>query len=210
MGTKSKWEYFRAIHQRYRKASLLGEDTDPGGILSRLWLQPKVRHCQTQRSRTPVKTCRKAPAPFPHLQLSSAFDPASHLGGFGLPLVGASEGRAPTLVALGQKTLLSDPQDRTPTLIHLGASDRSQTQNEKNPAPTAALRPHQAWHPAQTPHPYQNRLLECKNPRLYRNRSGLALGQLRKGRVPLFPQCHRYLLHLGRKLVPSWVKANTE
>jgi predicted nucleic acid-binding protein len=23
MGTKSKWEYFRAIYQRYRKASLL-------------------------------------------------------------------------------------------------------------------------------------------------------------------------------------------
>ena len=23
MGTKTKWEYFRAIHQRYRKASLL-------------------------------------------------------------------------------------------------------------------------------------------------------------------------------------------
>ena len=50
----------------------------------------------------------KAPAAFAHLQLSSAFDPASHLGGVGLPLVGASESLAPALVALGQKTLLSD------------------------------------------------------------------------------------------------------
>src|SRR4029450_11898429 len=176
-----------------------GEDTDPGGILSRLWLQPKVRHCQTQRSHTPVQTSCKAPAAFAHLHRSSPGDPASHLGGVELPLACGSGGRAPALVALGQKTLLSHSQNRTPTVVDLGAPDRPQTQREKNPAPPAPLRPHQARHAAQTPYPHQNRFLECQNPRIYRNRSGLALRQLRKGRVYLFPQCHRYLLHVGRK-----------
>src|ERR1700747_1710060 len=60
-----------------------GEDTDPGGILSRLWLQPKVRHYQTQRSRTPIETSPKAPAAFAYLHLSSSRDPASRLGGSG-------------------------------------------------------------------------------------------------------------------------------
>ena len=82
-----------------------GEDTDPRRILSRLWLQSKVRHCQAQRSHTLVPTSRKALAPCPHLQLSSAFDPASRLGSVGLPLVSASESFTPALVAVGQKTL---------------------------------------------------------------------------------------------------------
>src|SRR5262249_15520045 len=97
------------------KGQSFGEDTDPRRILSRLWLQPKIRHCQTQRSPTRVQTSRKTPAPLPHLQRSSAFDPASRLGGVGLPLVDASKSRAPALVAVGQKTLLPDPQDRTAT-----------------------------------------------------------------------------------------------
>src|SRR5262245_7048394 len=175
-----------------------GEDTDPGGILSCVWLQSKVRHCQAQRSHTPVQTSRKALAPCPHLQLSSAFDPASRLGSVGLPLVSASESLTPALVAVGQKTLPLKPNDRTATFIDLGTPDRPPTQSEKNPAPTTPLWPHQTRHAAQTPYPYQNRFLECQNPRLYRNRSGLALRQLRKGRVHLFPQCHRYLFDLGR------------
>ena len=77
MGTKSKWGILQSHLSALSQSKSFGEDTDPGGILSRLWLQPKVRHCQTQRSRTPVQTSRKAPAAFAHLQLSSAFDPAS-------------------------------------------------------------------------------------------------------------------------------------
>src|SRR5215510_6190734 len=140
------------------------------------------------------QSVRAVPSP----TLSSAFDPASRLGSVGLPLVSASESLTPALVAVGQKTLLSDPKDRTATLIHLDTPDRSPTPSKKDPAPTPPLRPHQARHATQTPHPHQNRFLECKNPRLYRNRSGLTLRQLRKGRVHLFPQCHRYLFDLGR------------
>ena len=184
MGTKSKWEYFRAIYQRYRKASL--------SVKTQI-LEEFCHVCGYNRKYAIAKLNGPAGAAWlPGApELSSAFDPASHLGGVGLPLVGASESLAPTLVALGQKTLLSHSQHRTPTVIHLGAPDRPQTQREKNPAPPAPLRPHQARHAAQTPYPHQNRFLECQNPRIYRNRSGLALRQLRKGRV--------YLLHVGRK-----------
>ena len=199
MGTKSKWEYFRAIYQRYCKASLLVKTQILEEFCHVCGYNRKYAIAKLNGPAPPVQTSRKAPAAFAHLQLSSAFDPACHLGGVGLPLVGASESLAPTLVALGQKTLLSHSQNRTPTVVDLGAPDRPQTQREKNPAPPAPLRPHQARHAAQTPYPHQNRFLECQNPRIYRNRSGLALRQLRKGRVYLFPQCHRYLLHVGRK-----------
>src|SRR5262245_36557765 len=109
-GEEKQMGIFQGHLSALSQSQSFGEDTDPRRILSRLWLQSKVRHCQAQRSHTPVQTCRKAFAPCPHLQRSSAFDPASRLGSVGLPLVSASESLTPALVAVGQKTLLSDPK----------------------------------------------------------------------------------------------------
>src|SRR5262245_30251635 len=132
------------------------EDTDPRGILRSLWLQPKVCHRQTQRSFSSAKnSSQTTPALFP-VHLSGPLDPASHLGGIGLPLVGAAKSAPAALAALGQKTLRHLPAHRTAIALNLCAPDRPQTQSQENPAQAAPLRTHQTRHTAQTPHPHQN------------------------------------------------------
>ena len=197
MGTKSKWEYFRAIYQRYRKASLsvktqiLEEFCHVCGY-NRKYAIAKLNG-PTPELKPPPKRRRCALTYSSQaLAILQAIWEAS-----GYPWSVRLKALLP-LWCLGSKTLLPHCQNRTPTIVDLGAPDRPQTQSKKNPAQTAPLRPHQARHAPQTPYPHQNRFLECQNPRLYRNRPSLALRQLRKGRVCLFPQCHRYLLHLGR------------
>src|SRR5262245_19564961 len=118
------------------------EDTDPRGILRSLWLQPKVRHRQTQRSFSSAKnSSQTTPALFP-VHLSGPLDPASHLGGIGLPFVGAAKSAPAALAALGQKTLRHLPAHRTAIALNLCASDRPQTQSQENPAQAAPLRTH--------------------------------------------------------------------
>ena len=81
MGTKSKWEYFRAIYQRYRKASFVKTQIPEEFVTS--VATTKVRHCQAQRSRTQFKPPAR-PAAFAHLQPRPG-DPAA-VWGHGLPL----------------------------------------------------------------------------------------------------------------------------
>ena len=199
MGTKSKWEYFRAIYQRYRKASLsvktqiLEEFCHVCGYNRKYAIAklngpaPQFKPPAKRRRRSPTYTAQA-------LSILQAVWEAS-----GYPWSVRLKALLPLWLPWVKKHYSLTPKDRTPTVIHLRAPDRPPTPSEKNPTQTAPLRPYQARHAAQTPYSHQNRFLECQNPRLYRNRSGLALRQLRKGRVHLFPQCHRYLLHLGRK-----------
>ena len=81
MGTKTKSAFFRAIYQRYREARLLVKTQ----ILEEFGHVCGYNQTYLQRSRNPVQTSCKAPAPFAHPQLSSPRDPASHLEGVGLP-----------------------------------------------------------------------------------------------------------------------------
>src|SRR6516164_7436638 len=174
------------------------EDTDPRGVLQSLWLQPKVCHHQAQWSFSRAENFGQTTPAFFQVHFSGPFDPASHLGGIRLPLVSAAKSAVAALAALGQKTLLHLPTYRTATAPNLCAPDRSQIQNQKNPAQAASLRTHQTRHTAQTPYPHQNRLLERHHSRLYRNRPSLPFRQLRKRRVRALAYSHRHLLHLGR------------
>ena len=183
MGKKSKWEYFRAIYPRYRKASsaektqILEEFCEVCGY-NRKYAITKLNGPFPEPN-TPAKRhkrCSKYTSQAP-------VDPASHLGGVGLPLVSAAKSAPAALAALGQKTLFPLPTHRTATAPNLCAPDRSQIQSQKNPAQTAPLRTYQARHTAQTPYPHQNRLLERHHSRLYRNRPSLPFRQLRKRRV---------------------------
>jgi hypothetical protein len=197
MGTKSKWEYFRAIYQRYRKASLsvktqiLEEFCHVCGY-NRKYAIAKLNGPAPQ-FKPPAKRQRRSPTYTAQaLVILQALWEAS-----GYPWSVRLKALLPLWLPWVKKRY-----SLTPKIEHqlLSISARQIDRRLKGrKTPTAPLRPHQARHAAQTPYPHQNRFLECQNPRIYRNRSGLALRQLRKGRVYLFPQRHRYLLHVGRK-----------
>src|SRR5215831_2110620 len=180
MGKKTKWEYFRAIYLRYRKASMAEKTQILEEFCEVCGYNRKVCHRQTQRSFSSAKnSSQTTPALFP-VHLSGPLDPASHLGSIGLPLVGAGKSAPAALAALGQKTLHHLPAHRTTIALDLCTPDRPQTQSQENPAQAAPLRTHQTRYTAQTPYPHQNRLLERHYGWLYRNRSGLSLWQLRE------------------------------
>ena len=196
MGKRSKWEYFRAIYQRYRKASL--------SVKTQI-LEEFCHVCGYNRKYAIAKLNGpipqfKPPAKRPRRSLTYSSKALSILQAVweasGYPWSMRLKAVLPLWLPWVKKHYSLTPKIER-QLLSISA-DRPPTQSQENPTPTAALRPHQARHPAQTPHSHQNRFLECPNPWLYRNRSGLALRQLREGRVYLFPQCHRYLLHLGR------------
>src|SRR6266542_3507341 len=91
------------------------EDTDPRGVLRSLWLQPKVCNYQAQRSFSRAEYSSQTTPAFFQVHFSGPFDPASHLGGIGLPLVSAAKSAPAALAALGQKTLFPLPTHRTAT-----------------------------------------------------------------------------------------------
>src|SRR5215475_7513360 len=124
MGKTSKWGIFPSHLSTLSQSQCFDEDTDPRRILSRLWLQLKVRHCQTQRSHTPVQTSRKHPRRSLTYNSQELSILQAGLGGVRLPLVSASKSCAPAVVAVSQKTLPPNPQDRTATLINLGEPER--------------------------------------------------------------------------------------
>src|SRR5262245_47462915 len=180
MGKKTKWEYFRAIYLRYRKASMaektqiLEEFCEVCGY-NRKYAIAKLNG-PFPAPKTPAKRHpRSSQYTSQALSILQAIWEAS-----GYPWSVRLKALLPLWLPWAKKHFAISLPHRTAIALNLCASDRPQTQSQENPAQAAPLRTYQTWHTAQTPHPHQNRLLERQHCRLYRNRSGLPLGQLRE------------------------------
>ena len=152
-----------------------------------------IRLLNGQRHKNPDKPQGRRPA------WSEVILSYGHLGGGWLSVLGAPQSSPTVMAPLGPKTLRYLGPNPKAAALDQPRHHRPPTQAQKTPTQKQTLRTHQTRHSAQTSHPHQNRLLGCKNPRLYRNRSGLALGQLCFGGVHSLAQCYRHPLHLGRK-----------
>ena len=198
MGKKSKWEYFRAIYPRYRKAST-AEKTQI--------LEEFCKVCGYNRKYAITKLNGPFPAPKTsakrHQRSSKYTSQALSIlqaiwEASGYPWSVRLKALLPLWLPWAKKHFsISPPIERQLLQISARQIDR-QIQSQKNPAQAASLRTHQTRHTAQTPHPHQNRLLERHHSRLYRNRPSLPFRQLRKRRVRALAYSHRHLLHLGR------------
>ena len=196
MSQKSKWEYLKAIYTRYRKASkklralILNEFCQVCGYNRKY----AIRLLNGPAPQKPTARHKTRP---PELPRQGDLRAQSDLGSRGLPLLPASQGCFASVAAMGAKAFF--PLCSTPkaTAFDQPLHHRSAAQGQKTAAQKKTLGAHQAGHASKAPHPYQDRLLERDGSRLHRDRSGLALGQLRKGRVHPFAQRHRHLLNLG-------------
>src|SRR4029453_9667749 len=157
-GEKKQMGIFQSHLSTVPQSQFGREDTNPRRVLRSLWLQPKECHHQVHRSLSRAEHSSQTTQAFFEVHFSGPVDPASHLGGVGLPLVSAAKSAPAALAALGQNTLFPLHTHRTEPPPILCAPDRSQIQSQKNPAQTAPLRTYQARHTAQTPYPHQNRL----------------------------------------------------
>jgi len=180
MSQKSQWDYLKAIYSRYRKVSkalrarILDEFCQVCGY-NRKYAIRLLNGPAPQKPKPNPKGRRPTYGLKVILSLTAIWKAA------GYPCSARLKALLPLWLPWAQKRFAISAQA------------------QKTPTQKQTLRTHQTRHSTQTLHPHQNRLLGCKNSRLYRNRSGLALGQLCFGRVHLLAQCHRHPLHLGRK-----------
>ena len=182
-----------------QKSFQAAESTNPRRVLSGLRLQPQIRYPAAQWSSTAKVQGRSAQRSSCELwhQGDLVFD--GDLGSRGLPLFSAAQSASTVVGAVGDQALGAVSPSPKAAAYDQSRHHRPATEIEKAPTEKAALRAHQTRHVAQTPHPYQDRLLGCQKPRLYRNRSSLSLRQLSFGRISSVAQCHRYSLNLGGK-----------
>ena len=196
MSGKSRWDYLKAIYSRYKKVSkplrtrILDEFCQVCGY-NRKYAIRLLNGPAPQKPETTAKGRRPTYGAKVILTLTA------HLGGRWLSLLSATQS-SPTIVAsLGQQTLGDLGASSKATPRDQPCYHRPATQGQKTPTEKTPLRAHQARHLTQAPYSHQDRFLGCQSPRLYRNRSGLPLRQLRKRRVHPLAQRHRHSLDLG-------------
>ena len=197
MSQKSKWDYLKAIYSRYQKVSkplrarILDEFCQVCGY-NRKYAIRLLNGPTPQKPKTKPKGRRPTYGLKVILSLTAIWEAA------GYPCSARLKALLPLWLPWAQKRFAISAQAQK-QLLSITPPPRPAAQAQKTPTQKQTLRTHQTRHSAQTSHPHQNRLLGCKNPRLYRNRSGLALGQLCFGGVHSLAQCYRHPLHLGRK-----------
>jgi len=144
-------------------------------VLPSLRLRPQIRHSAAQRSRA-TKTQAKLQRPSPHLRGEGRLGSCGHLGGGWLSVLGAPQS-APTVMApLGYQALrdLGPSQKQllsiSPSTIHRRLKPKKRQLKKRLYGRTkpGTLLKHQI--------PIKTDSWNLKNPRLHRNRSGLALG----------------------------------
>ena len=148
----------------------------------------------------PAARLGAAPAPAAPGHVWTGRDPGADgdLGGGGVSLVGALEGVAPAVAALGPAAARS-VGDRLPA----PAADQRRARSTAGSAPTKRhapdppLWPDQARDPAQAPHPAEDRSLGRHRAGLHRARPGGARRPSGRRRVRAFVERHRHPHDLG-------------
>jgi hypothetical protein len=148
LGHEAKWEYFRVMYERYRKA----EAKSRGGLLNEF--------CSTTGyNRKYAIRLLNGPPPGAGAEETVARTPAAlwQAGGFGLgggmaggrlSLVGAAEGAAAQLAAVDSQALPAGPGDRAAVTGHQRAADGSAAGGQETGAEAQDLRAHQAGYAA--------------------------------------------------------------
>src|ERR1019366_8598554 len=98
LGHKAKWEYFRALYERYHRAG--SEALDAERILSEHRLPPEICDSTSEWSSSRKATGATAAWTASALRPASAFYSGGDLGSGGISLVGAVEGAAAELAAV--------------------------------------------------------------------------------------------------------------
>src|SRR5215471_6252455 len=196
MSGKSKWDYLKAIYFRYRKASkpLRSRILDEFCQICRYNRKYAIRLLNgpaPQKTNTPTSQSRRPTYGAKVIWALTAIWQAA-----GYPCSARLKALLPLWLpwAIKHLTLSTQVQKQLLTISPATIDRRLGVKKRHSKAP---LQAHQTRYLAQTPHPHQNRLLECPESWLYRDRSGLSLRQLGFGRLSLLAQCHRHPLHVG-------------
>src|SRR3989441_5375038 len=161
VGHQTKWEYLRAIYERYRQAGhrvkhvILNEFCLNTGYHRKyaIRLPPEIRDSASARS-APRKAARWAgAATCAALWPGNTVHSDGRLGSGRLPVVGAAEGAVADLDAVDAKAVSAERSDGAATSVHQSPADGSPTAGQEDPAEEAHLWPHQARPSAQAPHP---------------------------------------------------------
>jgi len=119
MGQKSKWEYFKAIYDRYQKATLELRTVIFRRVLPDMSLQSQIRHSQAEWA-----SARKAVGALQYEKRSLSlwshrhFDLGSRMGGCRLSLWTPSESHRPRLASMDSQTVSFEPGFRKTTSFH--------------------------------------------------------------------------------------------
>src|SRR5712691_7676395 len=152
VGHQTKWEYLRAIYERYRQAGHRVKHV----ILNEFCLNTGYHRKYAIRllngpppGKQRVGRARRRPGNTVH--------PDGRLGSGRLPVVGAAEGAVADLDAVEAQAVSAERSDGAATSVHQSPADRSPTAGQEDPAEEAHLWPHQARPSAQAPHPGEDR-----------------------------------------------------
>jgi len=123
MSTRAKREYVAAIYERYRQAGRVGK----GHILSEFCAVTGYHRKAAIRPLNHPAPGRRAAGPAAATALCGVDDRggARDLDGGRLSLVGAPQGLAPAVAAVGAPAIAAAPAHRAAIGEHLGAADRS-------------------------------------------------------------------------------------
>jgi hypothetical protein len=167
-------------------------------VLPGLRLQPQIRHPAAQRSNaTKPKTKPKGRRPTYGLKVILSLTAIWEAAGY--PCSARLKALLPLWLPWAQKRFAISAQAQKQLLSISPATIDRRLKPKKRQLKNRLYGRTKPGTLLKHSHPHQNRLLGCKNPGLYRNRSGLALGQLCFGGVHSLAQCYRHPLHLGRK-----------
>jgi hypothetical protein len=192
LGHKARWEYFRAVYERYRQAGreakqvMLNEFCLNTGYHRKYAIRLLKRTCSGKTS--PTAAPRTAAA----LRVASTVGASGDLGSRGISLVDTAEGLATELDALDPQTLLGKPRDGETAAGHQCAANGPAVKGEEERAQTADLRTHPAGLSAEAPHPGEDRQLGRDHTRVQRDRPGSPLREFGARGVRPFPKPYRH------------------
>lgn len=197
MGSKGRWEYLRAIYERYRQA----RRKDKKAILSEFCANACYHRKYAIRlfnGPPPEKRPRPPRRRLSELRPGNSGGADQGVGGGWLSVVGAIEGVVAWLDALDPQTLWSATGGRQAVAENQSATDRSATESGQDPEAATHLRAHQAGLSAQAPHCGEDRPLGCAESWFHGSRPGIAFGEFRQWGVRAHAQRHRHSYDLDR------------
>lgn len=130
MSKTSKWEYLKAIYQRYHKASrvsrqqILDEFCQVCGYHRKYAIRLLNGPLPEKHKGRPKKTKN-------YLWFSGNLHPGRYLGGIWIPLVCKTQGTPSLVDALGKKAFSSNIRSRTPTFVDQSSHNRPKAQEQK-------------------------------------------------------------------------------
>ena len=210
MGQKAKWEYFRAIYERYRQAdrkrkhAILNEFCVNTGYHRKY----AIRLLNGPPPGQAARGAGRPPATRAELQPGDAFHLGRSLGGGGISLVGAAESAATAVDAVDWEAVSRPPRDRAAIAVDQPPADGSPAAGEQDAAEAEDLWPDQAGSAAQAPDSGENRQLGCEHARIYRSGFSFSFGQFGGRRICAYPERDRHSHELDRIASGSGKRAN--